>query len=74
MSSPLVINIKHMKKCAICKYWYDPTNSAITPKIPRQNIWIINDPSQKALCMKRNYNTTANAFCSRDFELKLQCM
>ena len=29
-----VVNIKHVKKCAFCKKWYDPTNSAIAPKSP----------------------------------------
>ncbi len=71
MSSSRIINVKVEKKCAICKHWYDPTNSAITPKNPRLNMWIINNTNQKALCMKRNYETTANAFCSRDFESKL---
>ena len=27
-----MINIKNTKICAFCKYWYDPTNSAIKPK------------------------------------------
>ena len=31
--SSTVINAKTSKKCAICKNWYDPTNSAIEPKL-----------------------------------------
>lgn len=66
-----VINIKHMKKCAVCKNWYDPTNSAIAPKAPGIGLWEIKDLNQKCMCLKKNIPMSANAFCSKDFESKL---
>ena len=41
-----IVNIKHVKKCAFCKNWYDPTNSAITPKSPAIGMWEIKDIDQ----------------------------
>lgn len=69
--SSMIINIKSTRKCAICKNWYDPTNSAIEPKSPRIGVWKIKDTNQKSICLKRNYNMQAGAFCSSDFECKL---
>ena len=69
--SSLIVNIKHTKKCAFCKNWYDPTNSAITPKSPIIGLWEIHDINQKCLCMKRNIQMPANAFCSSGFEGKI---
>ena len=36
-----VVNIKYTKKCALCKNWYDPTNSAISPETPAIGLWKI---------------------------------
>lgn len=69
--SSLVVNCKHMKKCAFCRHWYDPTNSAIAPKSPVIGMWEIRDINQKCLCMKKNLQMPANAFCSADFVSKL---
>ena len=69
--SSLVVNIKHIKKCAFCKNWYDPTNSAIAPKAPNIGLWEIKDTNQKCMCLKKNIQMSANAFCSRDFSSKL---
>ena len=69
--SSIVVNIKHQKKCAFCKHWYDPTNSAIAPKSPKIGLWEIKDINQKCLCLKNNIPMSANAFCSRDFIAKL---
>ena len=65
------LNIKNTKKCAICKYWYDPTNSAISPRNPKLNLWTIDDRSPKKKCIKKNYEMSPMAFC-QDFECKLQ--
>lgn len=69
--SSLIVNIKHIKKCAFCKNWYDPTNSAIVPKSPAIGLWQIKDINQKCLCLKKNIQMPANAFCSSDFKMKL---
>ncbi|MBR3588216.1 MAG: hypothetical protein IKL16_01495 [Clostridia bacterium] len=69
--SSLVVNIRNTKKCAFCKNWYDPTNSAITPKAPSIGLWEIKDVNEKRTCLKKNIEMSATAFCSVDFELKL---
>ena len=69
--SSLIVNIKNIKKCAICKHWYDPTNSAISPRAPQIGLWEIKDTNQKSTCLITNLQMSANAFCSRNFEKKL---
>lgn len=32
-------NVRGTRLCAFCKYWYDPTNSAIRPKNTRAGFW-----------------------------------
>jgi len=64
------INVKTNKKCAICQHWYDPTNSAITPKTPSIGLWVIKDTSQRCMCLKRNTKTSAIFVCGRDFVSK----
>ncbi len=66
-----IVNIKHINKCAFCKYWYDPTNSAIAPRSPAIGLWEIKDVNQKCLCTKKNIKMLANAFCSSDFVSKI---
>lgn len=69
--SSLTVNIKHIKKCAFCKNWYDPTNSAIAPKAPNIGLWEIKDINQKCICLKKNIQMSANASCNRNFVNKL---
>ncbi len=69
--SAIVVNVKHIKKCAFCRNWYDPTNSAISPKSPSIGLWEIKDINQKNTCTKKNIPMAANAFCSSDFESKI---
>lgn len=68
----LTINIKTAKKCALCKYWYDPANSAIAPKSPKINLWTMDDKCKK-MCLKRNYEMNSTAFCGK-YECKLEIM
>lgn len=43
-------NVKGERKaCAFCKYWYDPTNSAISPVNPLSGMWEY-DPAAKSYC------------------------
>lgn len=65
----MVFNIKTSRSCAFCKYWYDPANSAISPKAPNINLWNVDDKC-KNMCLKTNIEKKATATCSR-FELKL---
>ena len=69
--SSLIVNIKNTRKCAFCKYWYDPTNSAIEPRSPKINLWKIKDSNQKCMCVKKNIQMPATAFCSSDFMSKM---
>ena len=69
--SSLTVNIKFIKKCAFCKNWYDPTNSAIAPKAPIIGLWAIKDVNQKCMCLVKNIPMPANGFCNRDFESKI---
>lgn len=64
-----IVNIKTTKKCAFCKYWYDPTNSAISPRSPRINLWEY-DEKAKNKCLQKNFDMRASAFCSQ-YECKL---
>lgn len=63
-------NIKREKKCAFCKYWYDPVNRAISPRNPKFNIWEY-DEKCKMKCLKKNLDRKANATCSQ-YECKLE--
>lgn len=69
--SSLIVNIKNARKCALCQHWYDPTNSAIAPKSPAIGLWEIKDTNQKCMCLKRNFEMPAGAFCSNGFLKKL---
>lgn len=53
--------------CAVCKYWNDPTNSAIKPKM--KNLWIY-DMDAKNICLRRGVERKVNYACN-DFECKL---
>ena len=59
-----VVNIKNVKKCAFCKYWYDPTNSAISPRSPQIYLWEYDDKCKKK-CLKKNYDMNSSAFCGQ---------
>ena len=65
-------NLKHCKYCCICKYWYDPTNSAIAPVAPNINMWgVATDMyNDRKKCIKANLPKSAVDSCSR-FECKL---
>ncbi|MBQ3544741.1 MAG: hypothetical protein IJA34_07130 [Lachnospiraceae bacterium] len=66
------INIKSLKKCAFCKYWYDPTNSAIQPHLPNANVWKY-DMNAKQMCLKTNREMKASSGCGR-YECKVEIM
>ena len=60
----------NMKHCAFCKYWYDPTNSVITPAKGRKGVWEY-DGEEKRCCLKWN-NSQRKAFnICKFFECKL---
>ena len=67
-----VANIKNVKKCAFCKYWYDPTNSAISPRTPNQNMWKYDEKCKK-MCLLKNYDMTASSTCDK-YKCKLELL
>ena len=66
-----IVNVKTIKKCAFCKHWYDPTNSAIAPKSPAIGLWEIKDVNKKCLCTKKNIPMIAVGFCNTDYAKKV---
>lgn len=65
-----VFNIKNCRKCAFCKNWNDPSNSAIKPRSPKINLWSVDD-KQKEMCLKKNVLMSATAYCQQ-YECKLE--
>ena len=63
------VNIKNCKKCAFCKHWYDPTNSAIAPKYPQRGIWEFEQKAKKK-CLMTGMEKYAYSWCSK-FEGKV---
>lgn len=57
-----------IKKCAFCKNWYDPANSAIEPQ-KGPGMWKC-DTTVKNKCRVKNVQTVAMHTCSK-FECKL---
>lgn len=56
-----------LNKCAFCKHWYDPTNTAIKPI--NAKLWEYN-AAAKALCMENMHQRSAGMTCSK-FECKV---
>lgn len=50
------------KRCAFCKYFYDPTNTAIRPKNPSIGLWEF-DSKAKSKCTIRPGEKIANFVC-----------
>ena len=62
-------SIKITKKCAFCKYWYDPCNMYIEPRKGAPNIWWY-DSSAKCKCLKKNLVVASFSNC-RDYICKI---
>ena len=56
------IKVNRVMKCAFCKHWYDPTNSAIKPR--SSALWEY-DPRKRSRCLERNTETTGNYGCGK---------
>lgn len=57
-----------IRRCAFCKHWYDPTNSAIRPK-GGKDMWEY-DTGVRNKCREKNIMIVASSSCPK-FELKL---
>lgn len=60
-------NKMSMKVCAFCRHWYDPANSAITPKFA--GLWEY-EHGIKRMCNIRKIETYSQFKCS-NYELKI---
>ena len=63
------VNVKTVKKCAFCKYWYDPSNAYISPKGNLRNVWEYEN-SARCKCIKKNKQIAAFNSC-KDYECKV---
>jgi hypothetical protein len=63
-----LVDIRTVKVCAFCKHWYDPTNSAISPKIG--HLWEF-DTEMYAKCMKNNLMRRISFQVCNMFERKM---
>ena len=59
-----------MRKCAFCKYYYDPASEAINPKRGMKDIWEYETQIRKP-CLKRNNMETASQNLCSKYECKL---
>ena len=66
-------NVKgNQKICAFCKYWYDPTNSAISPKNPYMGIWEYDrEATSKCLIHKSPTKCPAHSSGCSDYVCKI---
>lgn len=56
-------NVKtHSRLCAFCKHWYDPTNSAISPRNPVAGFWEYDDKAMN-VCKVYGAKKPAGASC-----------
>lgn len=71
MSSWMIVNARaeSIKKCAFCRHWYDPTNSAIRPRSAAVGLWEF-DPTVTKPCAVRPGERKA-FYCCPDFACKL---
>lgn len=67
---PLIANRNNatIKRCCFCKYWYDPTNSAIKP-MKGKDLWEV-VCGQQAKYLIKNCNMYSQNTCSK-FECKI---
>lgn len=61
----LTFNVKSKSRlCAFCRYWYDPTNSHIVPKLIKSGFWEY-DEKAECFCEKTGNKMRANQSCHR---------
>ena len=58
------INIKGIKRCAFCKNWYDPGQTAIYP-VNAKNGWWEYDDAVINMCMVLNCKRKADSSCGK---------
>ena len=66
--SNVVVNIKGVKCCAFCKYWWDPACRYIQPYL--QDQWYYENAA-KCRCIKKSVDTLAYASCG-NYKCKIE--
>lgn len=69
MFTAIKLNANKVKRCAFCKYWYDPTNQHIQPQDPKNGYWKF-DPHAHCMCTKKSINMAGGLYCDK-FESKV---
>lgn len=57
------VDVRYSKRCAFCKHWYDPSNSAIRPVNPKIGSWEY-DEAKSSQCMKNSFNVKRGSWQS----------
>jgi len=63
-------HVSGIKKCAFCKYYYDPLNEAIAPKRGQNGVWEYETNVMKPCNKLSNRDVASQSACHR-FECKL---
>ena len=63
-------NIRSVKRCAFCRFWYDPTNAYINPIAPKVGLWEY-ESSAKCKCLKSTSLERAAGHMCGQYECKL---
>lgn len=64
-----IANVNAKRCCAFCRNWYDPANSCIRPKNPRNGNWEY-DAGAKNRCMLSSFRETRGGEVCSNFESK----
>lgn len=59
----MMVSIKNTKQCGFCKFWYDPTNSAIRPSNSGNIFWEL-DTKIKNKCLKKGTQKFSSNTCN----------
>lgn len=59
-----------MRKCAFCKFFYDPVNEVIAPKRGQKDMWEFATRVKKPCTQKANREVESQSICPK-YECKL---
>ncbi len=64
----VTVNINHVKNCAFCKFWWDPSCKYIAPKAG--DAWLY-DNHAKCHCIIKGFEWSASSTCPK-FTCKIE--
>ena len=59
-----------IKKCAFCKYYYDPSYTVISPKKGQKNVWEYENNIKRPCRLRNNMEMQSHMCCSK-FESRI---